>query len=515
MDQKRPELPETAQWYYLRGGDSCGPVSASELRQLVVSGEIPAESLVWRDGMGDWLPACDLGLASRPTQPLPPPVVSPAPGAEVPPQATEPFGTHRQGTLADHDRPRRRRTHSQIWAWGITAAVTLAIAGIVIGHSLLGGGAERSVTDSRRPPQRVSPVPGDRGTVVGDARAPNAADQGSQRASSHDSAAFTTDTSTGLPSRIDGATRRTADEAGRKLLPGEAVSSSGATGPLDTHPPVALPRIERPRVLYQEIVIHRRPSFGVMGTSMDQDIQYAILTRLERQPPLDDGTFRVLQEVVDTRLDRSDPMSRAAYEAQLKKLIGDKHVFTLNSDCEVTRFDGYEAGLSSLPVDMAGGSGFQMTQILDKDGWKEVVERSLLEPARHIAPGQSWTRQMAHDFSPLGQWAGKTTFTQDTTKEPPLLHFKYRHEMTFTPAEGAEAGLPLRISDAKFTLINATGTFTYDPAAQHVTQVDESFHVRGSITTELLGSAGSLEFEERQEWSIRLSTQNPWLAGPR
>ena len=82
--------------------------------------------------------------------------------------------------------------------------------------------------------------------------------------------------------------------------------------------------------------------------------------------------------------------------------------------------------------------------------------------------------------------------------------------MTFTPSEGGDAGLPFKVSDAKFHLVSATGTFVYDPSKQHVTEVVESFHVKGSIATELLGSAGSLEFQERQQWTIRLTTQNPW-----
>lgn len=41
-------------WYYAAGTEQCGPVEHSEFEQLVRSGAITADTLVWREGMGDW-----------------------------------------------------------------------------------------------------------------------------------------------------------------------------------------------------------------------------------------------------------------------------------------------------------------------------------------------------------------------------------------------------------------------------------------------------------------------------
>ena len=194
----------------------------------------------------------------------------------------------------------------------------------------------------------------------------------------------------------------------------------------------------------------------------------------------------------------------------MKKLVGKKLVYTLNANGEVIGFDGYERELEAVPVEPTGGTGYQMVHVLDKDGWKELIQLSFLEPAKHIAPGQTWTRQMAHDWSPFGQWAGVTTFTQGTAKDPSALQFNYTHEMTFTPAAGADGVLPFRVSEATFRLISASGTFAYDPVAQHVTQVNETFHVKGSVGTELMGEMGKVEIEERQQLTLRLSSQNSW-----
>lgn len=45
------------QWYYSKNGAQLGPVSESELRAKIASGEVQPTDLVWRDGMTDWLAA--------------------------------------------------------------------------------------------------------------------------------------------------------------------------------------------------------------------------------------------------------------------------------------------------------------------------------------------------------------------------------------------------------------------------------------------------------------------------
>lgn len=43
-------------WYYLEGDQKKGPVSRKELRQMVISGQLPHDVNVWREGMIGWKP---------------------------------------------------------------------------------------------------------------------------------------------------------------------------------------------------------------------------------------------------------------------------------------------------------------------------------------------------------------------------------------------------------------------------------------------------------------------------
>lgn len=52
-----PQLPNREQWFYARGQQRLGPVSAETIRHLLQAAAITGQTLVWREGMLDWAPA--------------------------------------------------------------------------------------------------------------------------------------------------------------------------------------------------------------------------------------------------------------------------------------------------------------------------------------------------------------------------------------------------------------------------------------------------------------------------
>ena len=79
-------------WYYSDGRNKFGPVPEGELQNLVSSGEITPDHLVWTEGMEDWQPARDLRGVEWPAEPPPPPgaprfipSAGPPPGFEAEP----------------------------------------------------------------------------------------------------------------------------------------------------------------------------------------------------------------------------------------------------------------------------------------------------------------------------------------------------------------------------------------------------------------------------------------------
>lgn len=57
------------EWYYAKNDQPCGPVSPIELRQFAEQGELREETLVWREGMSEWIPAGRIkGLFGNPAE---------------------------------------------------------------------------------------------------------------------------------------------------------------------------------------------------------------------------------------------------------------------------------------------------------------------------------------------------------------------------------------------------------------------------------------------------------------
>ena len=58
-DEVEGNSPGT-EWYYSKGGNKLGPVSASDIQMWLGSGRLDASDLVWNESFDNWLPAGDL-----------------------------------------------------------------------------------------------------------------------------------------------------------------------------------------------------------------------------------------------------------------------------------------------------------------------------------------------------------------------------------------------------------------------------------------------------------------------
>jgi len=69
-----------ADWFYDKQGQQQGPVDAGALGELVRSGTLSPDTLVWKEGMGDWQPyrtVAELNSSSSQTSPYQTPASNP------------------------------------------------------------------------------------------------------------------------------------------------------------------------------------------------------------------------------------------------------------------------------------------------------------------------------------------------------------------------------------------------------------------------------------------------------
>jgi uncharacterized RDD family membrane protein YckC len=73
-------------WYYVSNGQQAGPVDDAQLAELVRNGSVLFDTLIWREGMDNWLPYGQVHVPSPPPLMAPPPQAIP-PAQYIPPAA--------------------------------------------------------------------------------------------------------------------------------------------------------------------------------------------------------------------------------------------------------------------------------------------------------------------------------------------------------------------------------------------------------------------------------------------
>jgi len=143
-------------WRYIQSGKSQGPVAEEELKQLIATGQLPLEVLVWRPGLTDWTKASQIPEL-QPARPEPPAAQAPegrnlyeAPKA-VTLSDTEPSSLEAQAAIAGALES-LRATKPWVRFLGVLGIVGISLMVVVsLLMAVLSRGAFRGLT----PPLRV------------------------------------------------------------------------------------------------------------------------------------------------------------------------------------------------------------------------------------------------------------------------------------------------------------------------------------------------------------------------
>jgi hypothetical protein len=256
--------------------------------------------------------------------------------------------------------------------------------------------------------------------------------------------------------------------------------------------------------LFQEVIIARRPTFDVSGITISQDLQYRVISKLHVGTRASDGTIDVKQVIYETKLEKSDGLSRDTFEASLRDMRGQEFRYTLGKDNEVVKFAGPKDTRKLIKADGLGGEAFLLSSVMDDDAWRELAQVSFFLPPSPLKRGQRFERKLTHDWGPLGAWYGKTIYNPAGEKngEHPI---EYAHYLHWKPPEKGGQALVLEIKSAEFKIEQANGTIYFDPKTSRVRRATERFRVRGTVTTAVLGQMVQAQVEELQDFALRIT----------
>lgn len=483
----------TPEWYFHRGGKTQGPVSGERLQQLSASGNLAPDDLVWRDGMSDWMPARSLGLlGARSKGPPTPPPPPPPPPAKI----AKRVARRARSTAAPANSP------GMIW---MVILLLFAVGGIGAGwyaHSLA---FSKPATHGQL-----------RKTDFDNSRFHRQNRNASAMADVDETDETYVKEEETSDEFIAGDSKVIEREPIRPLIITRGKSSNAESKSNGD----ASPRPEndggsdKPLTLYQDIDVQQDSKMSIGGIPMEQKLHYRVISRLLIEFNNETHAQTMRQEVIAAELEAADEASRAEYEKSLRELKGQVLTFQVAEDGRITDFKGYKDTLSATRLDRSESAGYVVTSLLDEDGWKELTRLTFFRPKTPSAGSDpSWKDQMTHDWGPLGKWVGLTTFRPSGGTDESLRQYEYMHEMRYEPPAADSGGLPFALKDAAFEPVEAAGVIHYDSRKQQVSDVQERFHVRGTINTEikteLLDQAATIELEEIQLLTIRLMDQMP------
>jgi GYF domain 2 len=141
-------------WFYAKDGQQIGPVHFSEIERLHSEGQLTEDTLVWQQGMANWVKLSSVlktqsGLSAAPSLP-------PAQGAGLPAQSQSP------ATLPSQS-PAPLPDYGDLLCWGILgilvplAGLAIYIALIVL-HVLEFNAARKAVAEGRLQPSDYSKI---------------------------------------------------------------------------------------------------------------------------------------------------------------------------------------------------------------------------------------------------------------------------------------------------------------------------------------------------------------------
>lgn len=258
---------------------------------------------------------------------------------------------------------------------------------------------------------------------------------------------------------------------------------------------------------YHQIHVAQKPRFQMQGLNVQANVQYVILSRMDIKKAQADGAVEVEQTIESVKF-QADELSKPLIEQAAAKLKGAVFKISLNAAREVVKLEGVPENPIVGGVQLMGAQGFQSVSLLDRDGWKEILEATFFQPSMQLQTGSTWSKKMTHTWGPLGNWTGQVHYHAKGKKEQ-IHQVDYAYQMQFVPPAGKPAGMPFQINGAAFQPLQAKGSLLFDSEKGKVVALEEFFTVRGALNIGLLGINTPVLIEEEQAFQVKIFEQKP------
>ena len=258
-------------------------------------------------------------------------------------------------------------------------------------------------------------------------------------------------------------------------------------------------KLKEADTFYQELIVTQRPTFKVQGLPIESLLQYRVVSRFDVQKRNDDGSLVVQQKIESAKLLQADDLSKATIMGAVAQMPGTIYTLQLSPKMDVTQF---QAGADIKVQPVAGGQGMQMASLLDRDGWKELVQATFFQMEQPLKANARWAKPMTHAWGALGSWSGKVNYAYAGPQDK-LHKITYTLQLKHQAKKGGQIG-GMAINGANFQAQEAAGVLLFDAERGKVVAAEERFRVKGVVNANLLGQNTLIEISEDQHFLIRI-----------
>ncbi len=259
---------------------------------------------------------------------------------------------------------------------------------------------------------------------------------------------------------------------------------------------------------YVEDVSTMKQKIELQGKGFEQTLKTTMVTGYTVKKTTQDGGA-VLQQKIENVDVRSQGGLGGDMDKMMEKLKGASFTITLGKGGKITKFEGYEEFIKNLTEGMEEAAKF-VKMLLTEDVLRKSAEEAFgFLPQQPVKKGETWKRETAIPFGPLGSFKASNEYTFQG-KEQNNVKIAVKADLKYSPPKGDQGfGGLFKIVRGNLKSEGARGTLVFDPEKGRLVRYNMAMVFRGALTMDIMGNMVEVEISMDQNSNSRVLDRPP------
>lgn len=262
---------------------------------------------------------------------------------------------------------------------------------------------------------------------------------------------------------------------------------------------------------YLENVQKMDQTITANGRNIDQKNNQTSVARFSIKSVTPDGGAVIEQTILKISSEGNLPGLNS--DELSNKLEGVKFTITLDSDHQVTKFEGYDEFVKKV----SGGNpaiGAALRTMVPEETLQQTASETFSQlPGKVVATGDTWKRTSKFAMGPIGDMNVNANYTykgKATVDGTSVDRIDYDAKMTYSPPKaGGGAALPFSVTKGTLKSDEFSGTTHFDPETGRVVNATVKMKLSGDLTFSIQGQDQTMSLKQEMTVTSRVLKENP------